>query len=448
MSGSSRAYLEHVLAEALASVDARAAVRRTVGKDSLGALDIAGRRIPASAGIWVAGLGKAAAFMASALVELIGDRLRGGLVITGDGHGQPLPDALPLRFAGHPVPDSRGARAARELLDCVRRIPASDVLVVLLSGGASAMTSLPEGELELSDLVEANRLLLECGADIHAINTVRKHGSSLAGGRLARAASCQRIEVLALSDVPGDSLSTLASGPCAGDPTTFGDALGVIDRFGLRGGFPGNLLRHLEAGERGELPESPFPGDPDLAGVHSEIVARNAMARAAAVAAAKARGADAVDLGEILTGEARVMGRRLAALARSARRSGPTLWVAGGETVVTLTGEGRGGRNQELALASALEWARAGCGSALGLLASGTDGRDGPTDAAGAFVDAKNPISSAPSLPDAQRFLDNNDSYAFFDAHGGLLRTGPTGTNVMDLVLIQVGGDAKDLSGE
>ena len=142
------------------------------------------------------------------------------------------------------------------------------------------------------------------------------------------------------------------------------------------------------------------------------------------------------------------MGRRLAALARSARCSGPTLWVAGGETVVTLTGEGRGGRNQELALASALEWARAGCGSALGLLASGTDGRDGPTDAAGAFVDAQNPISGAPSLPDAQRFLDNNDSYAFFDAHGGLLRTGPTGTNVMDLVLIQMGGDAKNLSGE
>ena len=446
MSGSSREFLEQVFTEALASVDARAAVRRTVSQDSQGALEIAGRRVPASAGLWVVAVGKAAAVMASALAELIGGRLQGGLVITGDGHGESLPDSLPLRFAGHPVPDSRGARAAMELLDCVGRIPESDVLVVLLSGGASAMTSLPDGELSLSDLAEANRLMLECGADIHAINTVRKHCSALAGGRLARAASSRRIEVLALSDVPGDLLSTIGSGPCVGDPTTFGDALGVVDRFGLRGGFPAKLLRHLEAGDRGELPESPFPGDPDLLGVRTEIVARNAMARAAAVAAARARGVDALDLGEILEGEARVMGRRLAALARSARCSGPTLWVAGGETVVTLAGEGRGGRSQELALAAALEWARAGRGSALGMLAGGTDGRDGFTDAAGAFVDAEHPIPGALSVPDAQRFLENNDSHAFFDATGGLLRTGPTGTNVMDLVLIQLGGSAKGLT--
>jgi glycerate-2-kinase len=281
--------------------------------------------------------------------------------------------------------------------------------------------------------------MLTCGADIHSINTVRKHCSRLAGGRLALAASCRRIEVLAVSDVPGDSFSTIGSGPCAGDPTTYADALEVLDRFELRRRFPAELVRHFEAGKRGELPESPFPGDPALVGVHSEIVARNSAARAAAVAAARDRGERALDLGEVLAGEARVMGRRLAALARSLRCSTPTLLVAGGETVVRVTGGGRGGRSQELALAAALEWEREGRGGALAILAVGTDGADGPTDAAGAYVDAESPLRGTASTRAAEQHLSDHDSYGYFEEAGGLLRTGPTGTNVMDLVLIRVG---------
>ncbi len=444
MSGSSRAFLEGVFAESLAAVHGGRAVLGAVESDAEGKISIAGRMVPAGTGFWIAAMGKAAGSMTEAFSRVAGERVRGGLVITRDGYGKPLPGRVALRLAGHPVPDSRGEMAARELIEWAARIPEDDILVVLLSGGASAMTSLPEPGLQLSDLVETNRLLLASGADIHAMNAVRKHCSRIGGGRLALAASCKRIEVLALSDVPGDTLSSIGSGPCVGDPTTFADALAAVERFGLAARLPKALRMHLEAGSRGEAPESPSPGDPALARVSTTVVANNTVARRAALRAASARGERTLDLGEILSGEAREAGRRLAALARSIRSDTSILLVAGGETVVTLTGGGRGGRSQELALAAILEWERGGMGRAKAMLAVGTDGADGPTDAAGAIVDAESRPRGATSVERAWQRLYENDSYGFFEGMGGLVRTGPTDTNVMDLVFIHIAGPGND----
>ncbi len=432
--------MEGILDAALAGVHAGQAVRRVLERSSSGSLSVAGRTLPGASGFWVAAMGKAAAPMASAFAAFARERLRGGMVITCDGHDRPLPAGISLRLAGHPVPDGRGQEAAREMLDLVSRVPGDDVLVVLLSGGASALTSLPSSGLMLSDLAEATRQLLASGADIHAMNAVRKHCSAFSGGRLALAASCSRIELLVVSDVPGDAMATIGSGPCTGDATTYADAVSVVDGSGLRASFPVDLLGHLEAGARGERPESPGPGHPALERVHATLVARNSTARVAAVGAAAAQGVAVVDLGEVLGGEARVAGQRLAALARSIRCTGPALLIAGGETVVSLRGSGRGGRSQELALAAALEWERGGCGRATAMLAAGTDGVDGPTDAAGAYVESGLFSGKTTMRDEASRRLVDNDSYGFFEKFGGLVQTGPTDTNVMDLVMIQIEG--------
>ena len=440
MKSSSRAVLEAVLAESLAAVHGGRAVLQSVKSLAPGEIEIGGRPVPPSAGFWVAALGKAAVSMAEAFASTVGDRLRGGWAITGDAYSRPLPHPFILHQSGHPVPDQRGEAAAAGLIDWVAQLPEEDVLVVLLSGGASAMTSLPAPGLGLSELIETTRLLLASGADIHSMNAVRKHCSGIAGGRLGRAASCRRVELLAISDVPGDALPTIGSGPCTGDPTTFSDALAGVERLGLTARLPSGLLAYLEAGNRGEVPESPGPGDPSLAKVRPAIVARNADARRGAITAVEALGERALDLGEILTGEARTMGRRLAAMAGSVRSNAPLWLVAGGETVVTVRGNGRGGRSQELGLAAGLEWERNGAGRGMTMLAVGTDGADGPTDAAGAIVESGKGALGAASREYAQARLDANDSYGFFAQTEGLVRTGATDTNVMDLVLIRLDG--------
>jgi hydroxypyruvate reductase len=331
------------------------------------------------------------------------------------------------------VPDERCARAARELLAMARAARPEDVLVVLLSGGASALLACPQPGLETCDLAATTAALLGSGAAIGELNTVRKHLVEVAGGRLARASGARRIEALVVSDVLGDPLEVIASGPCTPDPTTYADALAVLDGRGLRRAVPARVIAHLEAGRRGEREESPKPGDPAFARVRVTVVARLADALDAAVAAARAEGWRPVRLGEVLAGEARVAGRRLAALARALRADSPVCLVAGGETVVTVRGGGRGGRSQELALSAALAWRGL---PGVALLAGGTDGSDGPNDAAGAFADGGTVARGAARGVDAAAALADNDSYGFFSREGGLLRTGPTGTNVMDLALV------------
>ena len=434
MNDGARADLLAIFRAALAAVDAEAAVRAAVTRRG-SSLAIAGRALPDAARLVVAAAGKAAAAMAAGLEAAAGPRIAAGIAVTKDGHGAG-PARCRVLEAGHPVPDARGEAAARELLALAAATRPDDVLVVLLSGGASALLACPLPGLSLAELADATRVLLACGAEIAELNAVRKHLVELAGGRLACAARAGRIEVLVVSDVLGDRLDVIGSGPCAPDPTTFADALAAIDRHGARAALPAGVRAHLEAGARGERRESPKPGDAAFARVRSTLIASLRDALAAARAAAAARGLRPVLVGDALQGEAREVGRRFAALARAVRREQPTCLLAGGETTVTLRGAGRGGRSQELALAAALELAGV---QDVALLAAGTDGSDGPTDAAGAFADGGTAARGAAVGADAQAALAGNASYDFFAAEGGLLRTGPTRTNVMDLVLLRLG---------
>jgi glycerate-2-kinase len=437
VSAGDRARLEAIFRRAVEAADSAAAVRAAVARRPDGALCIAGAEVPREAGLVVLAVGKAAGHMASALEEIAGERIVAGLAVAKD----PTPLAhMPLRLAGHPLPDVRSAAAAREALHLVEQAAPGDVLLVLLSGGASSLLSAPAGELRSEDLARTGELLLASGAPIDELNAVRKHLSRVGGGRLALRARARRIEVLAVSDVPGDRLDVLGSGPFCADPTRHADALAVLVRRGLRERVPPAVLAHLEAGARGDEPETAKPGDPRLARVRHTIVANNRTALRGAAEACAAEGLRAVFVTGRLQGEAQVAGRRLARLALSVTSRGRerVCLLAGGETTVTLRDAGRGGRSQELALAAAL--ALAGRPGAA-LLAAGTDGGDGPTDAAGAFADGDTVARGARGGWDAAAALARHDAYTFFGAEGGLLRTGPTGTNVMDLVLA-LGGPA------
>lgn len=428
-----RAELESIFREALEAVDGADCVRRAVTGEGAG-LALAGRPLPADARIVMLAVGKAAAPMARAFEARAGARLAVGLAVTKDGYGLPLSRAR-LRETAHPVPDARSERAAGEALELVAATREEDVLCVLLSGGASSLLACPAEGLSAADLAVTTRLLLEAGADIGELNTVRKHLSAVAGGRLARCAGAGRIEVMALSDVPGDRIDVIGSGPFAADPSTYGEALDVLERRCLADAVPEAVLAHLRAGARGAREETPKPGDAGLARVRTTLLATNRTAVEAAARAAARRGLRAQVVSRPLAGEAREEAGRLVGLARALRPAEPCLLVAGGETTVTVRGPGRGGRSQELALAAAI--ALEG-GPPTALLAAGTDGSDGPTDAAGAYADEGTLRRGRRAGADARQALARNDSYAFFAAEGGLFVSGPTGTNVMDLALLRV----------
>jgi glycerate-2-kinase len=369
--------------------------------------------------------------MAIAFESRAGDRIAGGIVVTKDGHAAPAPH-LRTVFAGHPVPDARSEVAGALVLAEAGLASPDEWLVVLLSGGASALLAKPLPGLAQSDVRRTTELLLGCGAPIGELNVVRKHLTAASGGRLAARTRAARIVVLAISDVLGDPPDAIGSGPCSADPSGYGDALAILAERGIAGAVPPAVRAHLEAGARGERPESPKPGAPAFERVRYRVLASNRDAAAAALAEARARGVSARLLEPALAGEARAAGRRLAELALAEPRGRETLLVAGGETTVTLRGAGRGGRSQELALAAALALAGS---EGVALLAAGTDGTDGPTDAAGAFADGATVARGRAAGRDAAADLEANDSHAFFAAEGGLFRTGPTRTNALDLVL-------------
>ncbi|NQZ97300.1 MAG: DUF4147 domain-containing protein [Myxococcales bacterium] len=371
--------------------------------------------------------------MATALAEHARDRIANGLVIAPEGQAAAVP-GMSVRETAHPTPDLRCERAAREALGLAAAARPDDVFVLLLSGGASSLMTVPAEGLAMDEVAHTADLLMAAGAEIDELNAVRKHLSAISGGRLARALRCGRVEALVLSDVPGDRLDVIGSGPVTADPSTYAIALTTLERRGVIGETPRDIVAHLEAGARGDVEETVKPGDPTLHRVRTTLVATNGTARAAALASAERRGLDCVDLGELLAGEAREAGRELVERVCKDRPRGETCWVAGGETAVTLRGAGRGGRSQELALAAAL--ALQGTAD-ITLLAVGTDGRDGPTDAAGAFADGGSVARGRERGVDALAALAINDSHAFFAAEGGLLVTGATGTNVMDLVLVE-----------
>ena len=385
------------------------------------------------------GAGKATAAMAAAAEAILGDRIDCGAINTKYGHALPLVRVETFE-AGHPVPDEAGVAGARRQLELLANLDPDALVLGLFSGGGSALLPAPAEGLTLAEKQETTRLLLACGATIDEINALRKHLSAIKGGLLARVAAPARVVALMLSDVIGDPLDTIASGPTHPDATTFGDCLAIVDRYDLRGQLPPSVRQHLEAGTRGEQPETPKPGDPCFARAESLVIGNSRLAIDAAANQASALGYEVCVLTSRLQGEARHAATALVSIAQETAETNrpiarPACLIAGGETTVTLRGNGKGGRNQELALAAALQldgW------PAITLLSGGTDGTDGPTDAAGALADGQTLSRARAQGLDARAFLDRHDSYSFFTALDDLVITGPTGTNVMDLQIILI----------
>ena len=374
--------------------------------------------------------------MTVAAHRVLGDRVHSGVVI-GLGPAD-IPDPFRVIHAEHPRPGEGSKAAGRAALEISRRASPEDLLLVLLSGGASSLMAAPADGLSVDDKRQTTAVLLYSGADIHALNTVRKHVSAVKGGRLA-AASPARCLTLVLSDVVGDDLSVIASGPTVPDASTYADAVGVLDRCGGRTSYPAAVVAHLERGVRGELSDTPKPGDPSLARSAAQVIGTRAMAINGVVAEASKRGFQVVQLDGSIVGEARFSALEYfhRAAAAAAAVSGPCCIVSGGETTVTVSGAGRGGRNQEFALA--LVERLAALQRPAVLASVGTDGIDGPTDAAGAVIDGSTLIRGRLHGVEPHAFLSANDSYAYFAVLGDLIKTGPTGTNVGDLQVFLLG---------
>lgn len=389
--------------------------------------------------IYVVGAGKATASMAAAVEDIMGEYITDGVINVKYGHTTRL-GKIRLNEAGHPIPDANGEKGAREIAEMVTRAGEGDLVINLISGGGSALMPIPAEGLSLSDKQSATDLLLASGASIHEVNSVRKHLSAVKGGGLARMAYPAQMLTLIISDVTGDDLSAIASGPSAPDESTFEEALSILKRYALLDRVRPSVKDHLLKGLSGKVHETARAGDPCFSRVMNCMVATNAKAVEQAVQKAVDAGYEPLVMTTTLEGEAREVAKVITSIAREVQRSGrpvkgPACLLFGGETTVTIKGDGKGGRNQELALAAAL--ALDGT-QGIVLLSGGTDGTDGPTDAAGAVVDGTTRAAAADMSLDAELFLKNNDAYTFFSRCGGLIKTGPTNTNVMDLIVVLI----------
>jgi len=451
-----------VMTAALTAVDPAEAVRRYVSRRGT-QLKVDGRAYDLSRTrrIIIVGGGKAGAPMAASLSDILGETLTGGVlnvkqghtdaaskwrVTFGSGWDAPAPDTasasslakMELVEAGHPVPDEMGQAGAAKIRQLVSEAGEDDLVFCLISGGGSALLPLPVQGVTLADLQGLTDALLRSGATINEMNTVRKHCSQLKGGQLARLAQPASLICLILSDVVGNPLDVIASGPTVADTTTFADAWAVLERYGLTESAPVAIRNHLRRGVAGEIPDTPKAGDPAFEQVQNVLIGDNRHAAEAAIQKARELGLQAELLTTWLEGEAREVGRAAAALAKGllcneASLKRPACWVLGGETTVTVRGKGKGGRNQELALATALAldgWQ----GTLVAALA--TDGNDGPTDAAGAVVSGETISLGKGQELDALQSLADNDSYHYFSTLGHLIVTGPTNTNVNDLLFV------------
>ncbi len=383
----------------------------------------------------VVGGGKASGAMAESVEAILGPRVSEGIVVVKAGDPSRT-SRVRLVHAGHPIPDYAGLQGAQEILCLVQSATAQDLIICLLSGGGSALLPAPVPTITLGEKREVTRLLLEAGAPIGELNVVRKHLSTLKGGQLARAVSPAPLLTLILSDVIGDLLDVIASGPTVPDPSTYAEAVGILRRSGLEARTPPMVLAHLSRGAGGMIPETPKASDPVFVNVTNCVIGNNSLLTDRAGEVARGRGLAPILHSVGLQGEAREVARQLVAAARKIRdekpEALPVCLIAGGETTVTVRGTGRGGRCQEFCLAAAIELQ-----GQLGItmLAAGSDGGDGPTDAAGAIADGTTITRAQKMGFDAQSFLEQNDSYTFFSQLGDLIITGPTRTNLMDLYL-------------
>jgi len=414
----------------------RAALRDTASNDAN--VTAAIRRASA---VDVIAAGKAASAMLSAFADAVDTPVRTYLGV-GPRRAADDPAALPPHTiwydAGHPFPDEGSVSGAKRALDIASSTRRDDVLVVLLSGGGSALMTLPANGLALHDKRETARTLMEAGADIHELNTVRKHLSAIKGGQLAAAAHGP-VLTLAISDVVGDDLSVIASGPTVPDDSTFADALAIIDRRGGRGRYPSAVVHRLREGASGAVADTPATGDARLSRASARVIGAQRGAIEGARRSAASLGYHVHVVAEPVTGEARVAGREhIDRCARAiASQPRPMCVIASGETTVTVSGSGKGGRNQEFAFAMAQ--AIGSLGPDVAAASIGTDGIDGPTDAAGALIDPTTfDRARAAGIADPDRYLTDNNTYAFFDRLGDLIRTGPTSTNVGDLQVILI----------
>ncbi len=430
-----------ILQAALEAADPRAAVRRALVRDG-NHLRVGPREydLDRVSRIVVVGFGKASAAMAQAVEEILGDRIARGWVSVKYGHLAPLA-RIHLHEAGHPLPDANSVLGAEKIVALMDETTETDLVICLISGGGSAILDLPVDGVSLDDMRVTTEALLRSGATINELNALRKHLSQVKGGQLARRGRAPIISLI-LSDVIGSPVDTIASGPTAPDSTTFTDALDVIVRRGVRAQLPASVVRHVEQGAAHAIPDTPKRDDPVWGRVQNVVIADNAIACDAALYTAQGLGFHSLLLSTFVQGEAREVAKLLAAVARETVASDrpvarPACVIAGGETTVTVRGDGKGGRNQELVLAAAIEIA-ALPGAQIVVLSAGTDGTDGPTDAAGAIADAETVARAAGRGLDARAFLANNDAYHFFEPLGDLVMTGPTNTNVNDVTVVLV----------
>jgi hydroxypyruvate reductase len=389
--------------------------------------------------IFLVGTGKAASSMAQAVEEIFEDRITRGVITTKYGHLLPLKKTEIIE-AGHPLPDRKGYEGAKKIQRLLKESGPKDLVIFLLSGGGSALLPFPADHIDLKEKQEATQLLLDCGADIKEINTIRKHISRMKGGWLAKWAYPSMVVGFILSDVVGDHLDVIGSGPTVPDPSTFEEALEILKKYDLLKEIAPSIRRHLQLGREGKAEETPKPQEVVFERVYNCLLGSNILALRAAKEEATAFGFNTLILSSSIEGETREAARFHTAIAKELISSGnpipkPACILSGGETTVTIKGKGLGGRNQEFVLAGALEISGT---EKVVLLSGGTDGTDGPTDATGAVADHTTVQRGKSMGLDPNFYLDNNDAYPFFEKLGDLLITGPTHTNVMDVRILLV----------
>jgi len=405
-----------------------------------GVLIVAGKKTPIRGRVLVVGAGKASARMAQAVEEILGDYVTGGLIVTKYGHALPLRH-IRLIEAGHPIPDAAGIRAVRETRDLLKNLSEEDVVLCLISGGGSALWPAPAEGITLEMKQDVTQVLLRAGATIRELNAVRKHLSEIKGGQLARLAFPARVISLIMSDVIGDPIDFIASGPTAPDTTSFSDALAIIQKYGVQ--IPERVLERLERGAHGRIPDTPKPGDAVFQRVENHIIANNRLLVDTAAEKARELKFNTMILAAEIEGEAKEVGGIFAAMAREVGTKSnpirtPACILAAGETTVSVRGTGSGGRNQEMALAWAIAMAARSSPAPTCFASVATDGTDGPTTAAGGIVDQSTCARGIELGLTPAKFLAANDSYHFLEATGDLIVTGPTQTNLMDLQILLV----------
>ena len=389
--------------------------------------------------IFVIGAGKAGASMAAAVEEILGERITQGIITVKYGHLEKLA-IVKIHEAGHPVPDENGHRGARAIYELAASADEKTLVLCLISGGGSALLPLPVADITLADKQATTSILLSCGATIHEINAIRKHLSAIKGGGLARAVYPATIITLILSDVVGDDLDSIASGPCVPDSMSFADCQSLFAKYSIEAEIPVRVRSYIQKGVAGEVPETPKAGDEIFTRTQNVIVGNNFNSLIRAKEKAEELGYRTLLLSSRIEGETRDVAFNHMAIAAEIELHGlpvakPACILTGGETTVKLKGDGKGGRNQEFVLAAAMKMS--GLSHAV-VLSAGTDGTDGPTDAAGALADSTTLQRAAEKGLDPSQYLENNDSYHFFAQLGDLYKTGPTNTNVMDIRIVLV----------